>query len=445
MGQFPRSPFAVPTSSFNAPVQPPRSDPDTGPQATIRVSCEWLPYIRGALTQLLLQTTWLGSDADVDLAQDRANALIQLFLANKPGDCGSPLPEPDGCDCEDDMSGCSVSCDCNGVVTIKCPDGKTYQLVTTLMQAGQPGAGSAQPAPGGGAAHWCFVLSGGSTSFLPTQVNSGDVITIDTLEGAWSDTPVAHWWCPNGWTFFLGQCTGPYPAVAGDPLMSANHMELIAHIGGAYYRILNPDSHGNPQPFTVPPGITNQSVTLLANTSAPSAINGSISFCAHMTNNVPGHWQHTFDYALSPYTATAHPEATGPGAVWVGGQGWTAADFQQPLGDYHHGAFIDIPDVAGSYTITDVRIAYDTELPFDYPSGADVAIFIGVHSGASAQVLSGALVAGTGILDLPGLAETHADMFLFVQTGFKVGSAPTAGTSTLLQLVVEGTGTDPWL
>jgi len=46
----------------------------------VTVSCQWLPYIRGALYQLLLQYTWTQDDpALVALAQQRANSLISFF------------------------------------------------------------------------------------------------------------------------------------------------------------------------------------------------------------------------------------------------------------------------------------------------------------------------------------------------------------------------------
>jgi hypothetical protein len=76
---FPDSVFAHPTGSFNSPVPPPDVDPDVEPTTTIRVNCLWLKYIRGALTQLLLQSTWQGDSDAVQLAIQRSTQLISMM------------------------------------------------------------------------------------------------------------------------------------------------------------------------------------------------------------------------------------------------------------------------------------------------------------------------------------------------------------------------------
>jgi len=72
-------PFAHPTSSFNEPVLPPSVEPDEGEQVQVCFAVGWLPYVLGALSQLLLQSTWQGDPADVLLAQGRATNLLGLF------------------------------------------------------------------------------------------------------------------------------------------------------------------------------------------------------------------------------------------------------------------------------------------------------------------------------------------------------------------------------
>jgi len=76
------SPYAVPVSSFAEPVIPPTSEPDGGDQAVVCFSIAWLPYVLGALHQLLLQTTWQGTADEIQLAQNRANNLISIFGQN---------------------------------------------------------------------------------------------------------------------------------------------------------------------------------------------------------------------------------------------------------------------------------------------------------------------------------------------------------------------------
>lgn len=73
-------PFAHPTSSFNKPVPLPGAEPDQGPCATVSFSRAWLPYVLGAMTQLMLQTTWLTDDPDeFRLVQEQASTLIAMF------------------------------------------------------------------------------------------------------------------------------------------------------------------------------------------------------------------------------------------------------------------------------------------------------------------------------------------------------------------------------
>jgi len=77
-------------------VEPPQVDPDATPTISVTVSCAWLPYIRGSLQQLLLQTTWkVDNPADLLLAQQRAFNLIDLFQecseGLEPFACGGDL------------------------------------------------------------------------------------------------------------------------------------------------------------------------------------------------------------------------------------------------------------------------------------------------------------------------------------------------------------------
>lgn len=77
---WPDEPYAPPRGSFNRPVPVPSQDPGDTPSLTVSVACSWLPYIRGALQQLLLQATWDTDDpAQLLLTQERAFALIDIF------------------------------------------------------------------------------------------------------------------------------------------------------------------------------------------------------------------------------------------------------------------------------------------------------------------------------------------------------------------------------
>lgn len=84
--------YAEGRGSFLRPVLPPSADPGSSPTKTISINCQWLPYIRGALLQLVLEATWRQPDVDVDLAQARAMTLISLF-----DECGTSVL-PISCD-----------------------------------------------------------------------------------------------------------------------------------------------------------------------------------------------------------------------------------------------------------------------------------------------------------------------------------------------------------
>lgn len=79
------SPFAVPQSSYERPVPLVLVDPDTDANITVCFRSEWLPYVLGALQQLILQTTWDTDDPDaLNLVQARAQLLIALFIEGCP-------------------------------------------------------------------------------------------------------------------------------------------------------------------------------------------------------------------------------------------------------------------------------------------------------------------------------------------------------------------------
>src|ERR1700687_1528065 len=86
---FPNGPYFHPVGSFTVPMVPPGIDPLAEPLTTVNINCTWLPYIRGALTQLLLQSTWTVSGDDLGVIQSQVWRLINAF-----GDIGCEM-----CDC----------------------------------------------------------------------------------------------------------------------------------------------------------------------------------------------------------------------------------------------------------------------------------------------------------------------------------------------------------
>src|SRR5919108_180686 len=92
--------YASSRGSFFKPVKPPSADPDVAPLLTVSVACEWLPYIRGSLYQLLLQATWDTDQAGLELVQSRVFNLIDLFVecaaADLPFSCPYDFTVSDG-------------------------------------------------------------------------------------------------------------------------------------------------------------------------------------------------------------------------------------------------------------------------------------------------------------------------------------------------------------
>jgi hypothetical protein len=85
---WPDSPYAVPIPSYVEPVEPPLVPPDVDPVCTISINRAWLPFIRGSLKQLLLQTTWVDHGPDVlNATQGQVFSLIDLFA-----DCSDTVP-----------------------------------------------------------------------------------------------------------------------------------------------------------------------------------------------------------------------------------------------------------------------------------------------------------------------------------------------------------------
>lgn len=84
---YPDTGYAGPRGSFLRPVPIPTHGPNDGGTQPCQVSCDWLPYVRGALYQLLLQSTWATDDpAELLQVQEWVFDLIDQF---GEGDCST--------------------------------------------------------------------------------------------------------------------------------------------------------------------------------------------------------------------------------------------------------------------------------------------------------------------------------------------------------------------
>jgi len=84
--------YAPSRGSFGVPVVPPTVDCDSAPTTSLTLSCEWVPFVRGALMQLLLQATWKTDAAGLLITQQRVQTLISQLA-----ECSGPLQVPFAC------------------------------------------------------------------------------------------------------------------------------------------------------------------------------------------------------------------------------------------------------------------------------------------------------------------------------------------------------------
>lgn len=79
------------TPSFPQPVPPPDEEPDEGEIILVAYSLAWQQVLMAAVDQLLLPSTWLGTDEEKTLALNRAQNLKYL-LTEPAGEPGIPTP-----------------------------------------------------------------------------------------------------------------------------------------------------------------------------------------------------------------------------------------------------------------------------------------------------------------------------------------------------------------
>ena len=445
------SDFAVPISSFVSPVPVPGVDPLAGDCFIIRINGAWLPYIRGALQQLLLQTTWDTDEAGLAIVQAQATNLLFAFNSLEPGDCGAPGGNSPGISGDDDMS-CCLRFQDGKLQTFCC--GEWTDVPGQAGAAGpggpgQPGAGNLPPAPAGGTGNYCFALGGSDTRILPTTVSAGDILLFNNLDGAWNDKREVIWNCPDGWVYALGSCGQTFPHGSPDPLPTALHMSLIIEINGNYYDAVNPDINGDPQPFTVPGGISNAQVIIRPNIDDNTQVQGNVTFCVTVTNEQPvtGSWIHTFDFLASPGGFTPWPNSTftpvGNGS-WVTGVGWGATSSTDGSADL--AASVIERTLPAGVVINTAEITYNlakgTVLAGVFQS---VAIDLSGSGGTTSSISAATDADGTDktLAIIPG-AYTVNHFKLDILNTFKAVGGGVFGTSRITKLVLTGEGTDPF-
>lgn len=361
---WPNSGFARPVSSYEAPVSLVLVDPCDEPDLTVSFRSEWLPYILGSLKQLLLQTTWKTTDADeLWLVQQRAMDLLNCFMNAVP-----PQPPLLGGLVEDFVMPIRVDCDCNVFVT--CCDGSEVQLALKDMldQPNQP-SGAPQPPAGGGQQAYSQCLLPGKASILPTVVNTGDTLSVESINGAWNDTTNEGfiWRTGDGLYYFLGAGqVGTEVYFGTDPVPTSPHMSLIAYIDGNFYGLYPGGG------LTVPAGIVNQQVSIMVNTDAAAAdMNGQVCFVINVVNNQGALWTFDCDFRISPSGFVAGSPLFIAGK-WVLGSGWVA--------DSNPNSFAASRVLTGGGTMTRMVLTGHDGGPIDMFSGATVELPAPTHN-----------------------------------------------------------------
>lgn len=302
----------------------------------------------------------------------------------------------------------------------------------------QPGSGSDQPPPGGGEACYFGQFFASGLWLMPSVVSSGDTLDLQNVTGAGSDGAFASiWHCPNGQTFFAGQCVGAGGPVGGDPL-AVDHMRLIYKINGVYYDAMA-------GPFTVPGGVLSEPVEVQVNDATLGDNSGSYQFKLCVTNNGTATFTHTFDFLLNPQgfvnVVNAGWTPTNWGN-WVAGQGWvgSASANVQNI----HAVYIQrliVPDVV----LTGAKYVYNLVKGTGFLAGLTDGIALN-HGGGNvvgASIAADTAPDGTNLqMQVAPGVYTIDQIVAEVVDDYRNAGAD--GTCSITSCTVTGQGSDPF-
>jgi len=220
---------------------------------------KWIPYILATLKTLAIERTYLSGSQH---ATDEARNLMAAFAAAKP--CTTITNN--GIEMEDCM-GCCIRVENGHLQVFSCgewtdvPGGDLTNLVQ--LGSGQP-TNDQGPLSDGACLEYDLSIQSTLQTLLPIPLSEGDSIEITTWHGAWSDGSgtsfIQPYFCADGQEYLLGNCSGLTFTDGGDPLPSANHMSVIASVGGAGIYLAPMGSER-----FIPPGVTDQPVMFQAN------------------------------------------------------------------------------------------------------------------------------------------------------------------------------------
>lgn len=396
-------------------------------------------YERLLVSSINALAWWFSYDRDVTHAGKAIAALWKKAIKSMRNCDGTPLAKH----YEEviDMPAFRQDCDCN--LFVECCDGSEKQLAfkSDIPAGGSPGNGAPQPKPGGGQQHYCQTLNANNVMFLPTLVNTGDVIEVVSAEGSWWDggensLGFPLWRCPNGDQYVAGNCTGASTrTVTGtDPSVAAAHMSLIVVIGSNILSL-------NGGPVTVPGGVTNGNAYIQVNDSAIGNNFGSADVCVKVTNNQTEEWCFIQNLALGDGGWGVHtPVTSGITGAWVAGVGWQNGTYANPAGNNYDAVWIE-QSLSG--TITSIDIEYDlTFAGCDAPGDGQFLL----ANGGTNLILTFCATAGSGTsLHKVWVGSISNPNLVINIIGQYVVGGPTGGGYVAVKSVkFTGTGANPF-
>jgi hypothetical protein len=418
---YPPSDYAHAVGSFDRPVPLVEVDPDAEPTVCLRFNRDYIPYVLGALEQLLLQSTWDTNDLNrLSVMQSRVFNLMYIFQIAASCADNTTITESDYQNMPEFRTVCEANKEYLEWKVCTCPE--TWQRlapISIVPAGGQPGSGQGTPEPGG-SQQYCYTLMANQALMLPPVVNTGDTITLDSAKGSWNDGGRLSWYCPDGSIFFADACVGGGAPLSGDPVPTAKHMSIIVYIASVPYALVMG------VPFVVPSGVSNDQIQLQANDSAIADNSGSVDICVTVQNNGTATWAHSADFALTSDGFTASSGSGFPPGSWAAGQGW-------------NGGISGAPDTRclidrsfGARFITSITVTWESQ------NGAG-SYSPGIHLYHS----------GPGVLfhALDGSAGMHTDTFPVNLVADEIDpDIFSTGNSTcrLLSWSITGQGTNPF-
>lgn len=377
---------------------------------------------KGAIYMLAKAYSWQNDDAHTAL--DVAAVWLDIFnnletcemvrIRIKPTDpCIIQLSNDGGSTWEDqaDVSQCATE--------------RAQQVLQDALDDGQISGGGQQPGQGAGEPGVCYeytiTLRGNDRWHAPVALEGGDVITVDTVSGAWWDGDITHTWrCPNGQSFLLGACTGGTITDGGDPEPTLPHMELIGNLpedGTTPYFDMNETE------YEVPSGVAPGEFYLQANDGTLEDNQGSVNFHVKICKSL---WTHIFDFTVNDGGfAVRNPVYS---CHYVAGVGWQTTSTEPGIDIY-----IDLP--SGDYGIIKIEMeAIWSKAGGDY--GAGLSYY---QNSPLVVYLDNGGIPADGAFHMQATGTGPA------QKRFVVAAIPGhTGTATITSAKITGTGISPY-